>query len=118
SALSLGHAVAVGLGHRPWQVQLTALLVVALLVGEATAAAGPIAFIGLVAPFAARGWVGLDIRNSLWPSLLLGSCILRAADIISRRVVIPYELPVGVLTAFIGAPVLLAVVRRQRMPTL
>lgn len=118
SALSLGHAVAVGLGHRPWQVQLTALLVVALLVGEATAAAGPIAFIGLVAPFAARAWVGPDIRNSFWPSLLLGSCILLAADIISRLVVIPYELPVGVVTAFIGAPVLLAVVRRQRMPTL
>ncbi len=94
------------------------ILVVALLVGGATAIAGPIAFVGLVVPFAARALAGPDIRRSLWLCLLLGPLMVIIADVISRRLVAPSELPLGVLTALCGAPVLIAVVRRRRLPML
>ncbi|GED21487.1 siderophore ABC transporter permease [Halomonas halmophila] len=118
AALALGERMAAGLGHHPGRVRLLAILVVALLVGGATAIAGPIAFVGLVVPFAARALAGPDIRRSLWLCLLIGPLMILSADIISRLVVAPSELPLGVLTALCGAPVLVAVVRRRRLPTL
>ncbi|MCG7599219.1 iron ABC transporter permease [Halomonas sp. McH1-25] len=118
AALALGERVAVGLGHHPRLVRLLAIGVVALLVGAATAVAGPIAFIGLVVPFAARALAGPDIRRTLWLCLPLGPLVVIGADIVSRLVVQPSELPLGVLTALIGAPVLIWVVRSRRLPTL
>ncbi len=118
AALALGERVASGLGHHPGRVRLLVVLAVALMVGAATAVAGPIAFVGLVVPFAARALVGPDIRRALWICLPLGPLMVLAADIISRLVVAPSELPIGVLTALIGAPVLVAVVRARRLPTL
>lgn len=118
AAMALGERVAVGLGHHPQMVRLLAIAVVALLVGAATAIAGPIIFVGLVVPFAARALVGPDIRRTLWLCLPLGPLVVISADIVSRVVVQPSELPLGVLTALIGAPVLIAVVRSQRLPTL
>ncbi|TBU90014.1 FecCD family ABC transporter permease [Phytopseudomonas dryadis] len=118
SALALGEKMATGLGHHPALTRLGALLGVAVLVGTATAAAGPIAFVGLVVPFVARRLVGPDIRRTIGLSLLLGPSIILFADILSRLLVSPYELPIGVVTALIGAPVLIAVVRGHRMPTL
>lgn len=118
AALALGERVAVGLGHRPGLVRLLAILAVALLVGSATAVAGPIAFVGLVVPFAARALAGPDIRRTLWLCLPLGPLVVVVADVLSRLVVQPSELPLGVLTAMIGAPVLVAVVRARRLPTL
>ena len=118
AALALGERVAVGLGHHPRVVRMLAIIVVAMLVGAATAIAGPIAFVGLVVPFAARALAGPDIRRTLWLSLPLGPLVVISADIVSRLVVQPSELPLGVLTALIGAPVLIAVVRSQRLPTL
>lgn len=110
--------MAVGLGHHPQLTRLMALLAVAVLVGTATAVAGPIGFIGLVVPFLARRLVGPDIRRVLPLSLLLGPVVLLLADILSRLLVKPYELPIGVVTAFIGAPTLIWVVRQHRLPTL
>lgn len=118
AALALGERVASGLGHHPQLTRLGTLLAVAILVGTATAAAGPIAFIGLIVPYIARRLVGSDIRRTLGLSMLLGPCVLLLADVISRLLVSPYELPVGVVTAFVGAPILIAVVRNHRLPTL
>lgn len=118
SALALGERVASGLGHHPQLTRLGTLLAVSLLVGTATAAAGPIGFIGLIVPYIARRLVGSDIRRTLGLSMLLGPCVLLFADVISRLLVSPYELPVGVVTAFVGAPILIAVVRSHRLPTL
>lgn len=118
TALALGERVASGLGHHPGRVRLLVILAVALLVGAATALAGPIAFVGLVVPFAARALAGPDIRRTLWLCLPLGPLMVLVADIVSRLVVAPSELPIGVLTALLGAPVLVAVVRARRLPTL
>ncbi len=118
AALALGEALASSLGHRPERVRLGILTVVAILVGTANAAAGPIGFLGLIVPFMARRMAGSDIRQALWLSLLLGPLVLLGADIVSRLLVRPYELPIGVVTAFIGAPVLIATVRAQHKPIL
>ncbi len=106
------------MGHRPGLIRLLVIVAVALLVGAATATAGPIAFIGLVVPFAARALAGPDIRRTLWLCLPLGPLMVITADILARLLVAPSELPLGVLTALCGAPVLVAVVRARRMPTL
>lgn len=118
AALALGERVAVGLGHHPGVVRLIAIVIVALLVGATTAIAGPIAFVGLVVPFAARALAGPDIRRTLWLCLPIGPLVVIGADIVSRLVAQPSELSLGVLTALIGAPVLIMVVRSQRLPTL
>lgn len=118
ASLALGERVATGLGHRPWLVRLFVIISVALLVGSATAVAGPIAFVGLVVPYAARALAGPDIRRTLWLCLLLGPLMVIVADVVARLLAAPSELPLGVLTALCGAPVLVAVVRARRLPTL
>ncbi len=118
ASLALGERVAAGLGHHPQLIRLGALLAVAVLVGSATAAAGPIAFVGLIVPYLARRLVGPDIRRSFPLALLLGPSLLLLADTVSRLIVRPYELPIGVITALLGAPILIAVVRGQRIPRL
>ncbi|EHJ92703.1 FecCD family ABC transporter permease [Vreelandella boliviensis] len=118
AALALGERVASGLGHHPKLIRWLVVACVALLVGAATAIAGPIAFVGLVVPFVARAFAGPDIRRTLWFCLPIGPLMVLAADIISRVVVAPSELPLGVLTALCGAPVLIAVVRARRLPML
>jgi len=114
AALSVGEDLARGLGHRPRLVRLAAMLSVALLTGSATATCGPIAFVGLVVPFAARALVGPDIRRTLPLAALLGPMVLLLADILTRVAVRPSELPLGIVMAFVGAPILIAVVRSNR----
>jgi iron complex transport system permease protein len=118
AALALGEKVAMGLGHKPALTRLLAMFGVAVLVGIATAAAGPIIFAGLIVPYFARRLVGPDIRRALPIAMILGPAVLLLSDILSRLAVRPYELPIGVVTACIGAPVLIAVVRSQRLPRL
>ncbi|MBO1413371.1 iron ABC transporter permease [Streptomyces sp. FH025] len=118
TALSLGDDVATGLGHKPRRARALAVGAVALLVGAATAIAGPVSFVGLVVPFAARALVGPDLRRLLVVSALLGPAVVLLADVASRLVARPYEMPLGVMTALCGAPVLVAVVRSHRMPAL
>ena len=118
AAMSLGEKVAMGLGHRPAFTRILAMTGVAVLVGTATAAAGPIIFAGLIVPYFARRLVGPDVRRALPIAMLLGPVVLLLSDILSRIAVRPYELPIGVITACIGAPVLIAVVRSQRLPRL
>lgn len=118
AAMSLGEKVAMGLGHKPILTRILAMAGVAVLVGTATAAAGPIAFAGLIVPYFARRLVGPDVRRALPTAMLLGPSVLLLSDILSRLAVRPYELPIGVVTGCIGAPVLIAVVRSHRLPRL
>ncbi|SHO57554.1 FecCD family ABC transporter permease [Vibrio quintilis] len=118
AAMALGEKVAQGLGHRPKVIRFWIVLAVALLVGSATAVAGPLVFIGLVVPFLARAIVGADIRRTLLLCLPTGPALLLCADIFTRLIARPAEMPLGVLTAIVGAPVLLLIVRAKRLPTL
>ncbi len=118
ASLALGERVAIGLGYKPGRIRLIVVFSVALLVGAATAIAGPVIFVGLVVPFMARALIGVDIRRTLWLCVPLGPLVIISADVISRLIAQPAEMPLGVLTAMVGAPVLLAIVRSQRLPTL
>ncbi|MEU8122899.1 iron chelate uptake ABC transporter family permease subunit [Spirillospora sp. NPDC049024] len=113
NALGLGDDAGRALGSRPGGTRALAALAVVLLCGAATAAAGPIAFLGLAVPFAVRTAVGPDQRLVLPCSLLLAPVLLLGADIIGR-VVAPGELETGIVTAFLGAPLFAVMVRRGR----
>ena len=112
NALSLGDDIAIAQGSRPAVTKLAGVVAVTLLCGAATAAAGPIAFVGLMVPHALRSIVGPDQRWIMPLSLLAAPILMLAADILGR-VVVSAELPVGVVTAFLGAPVLIALTRRK-----
>lgn len=112
NALGLGDDVAVALGSRPAITRIVGLVAVTLLCGAATAVAGPLSFIGLLAPHALRSLVGPDHRWLVPLSIVGAAALMLAADILAR-VVTSAELPVGVVTAFIGAPVLVALARRK-----
>ena len=112
NSLSLGSDTATALGSKVARTQFIALLVITVLCGSATAVVGPIAFIGLMIPHMARWLVGADHRWSLPVTLLATPSLLLIADIIGRLIV-PGELRVSVVSAFIGAPVLIFLVRRK-----
>ncbi|MEO3747960.1 iron ABC transporter permease [Plantactinospora sp. B5E13] len=116
-ALALGDDVARGLGHRVGLVRLAGGVGAVLLIGAAVAAAGPIAFIGLAVPHLARALVGADHRWTLAVAALLGPILLLAADIVGRLVVPPGEVPAGIVTALLGAPLLVVLVRRAKVVT-
>lgn len=114
NALALGDDLAKGLGHRVGLSRALAAVAVVLLCGAATAMAGPIAFVGLAVPHAARLVFGADYRWLLPASALLGGVLLLVADVIGRLVARPSTIEVGVVVAVIGAPVLIALVRRTK----
>jgi iron complex transport system permease protein len=116
-ALALGDDVARGLGHRIGLVRLGGGIAAVLLTGAAVAAAGPVAFVGLAVPHLARALVGADHRWTLAVSALLGPALLLGADIVGRVVAPPGEIPAGIVTALIGAPLLAVLVRRARVVT-
>jgi iron complex transport system permease protein len=91
---------------------------ITLMCGAATAVAGPIVFVGLCVPHMARAIAGPDQRWVLAYSALLAPVLLLTADIIGRIVISPSELEVGIVTALIGAPVFIALVRRKRIAQL
>lgn len=111
--LSMGDETATALGSPVAQTQIIGLLIITLLCGSATAAVGPIAFIGLMVPHIARWLVGSDHRWLLPVALLMTPALLLMADIIGRLIV-PGELRVSIVSAFIGAPALIYLVRRHR----
>lgn len=113
-ALMMGEDVARSLGQRTMRVKVATGVVIVLLAGSSVAIAGPIGFVGLVAPHAARALVGFRLRWQAVYSGLLGAIVLLAADIGGRYVAMPKELPIGVMTALIGAPVFIALARRER----
>ena len=114
NALALGEAQAHLLGVAVERTKRQAVLVAALAVGAVTATTGIIGFIGLVAPHWVRLVAGPDHRIVLPGSALLGAALVVGADAVARTVVKPAELPLGVLTAFIGVPLFLAMLRQFR----
>jgi len=118
NALSLGDDVARSLGQRVGLARAFTALTVVLLCGAATAAAGPIGFIGLTIPHVARLITGPDYRWILPYSMLLAPILLLGADVIGRVVAQPTELQVGIMTAVIGAPFFIALVRRRKLAEL
>lgn len=114
-ALALGDDVARGIGIRVGRTRLVAGLGVILLTSTAVAAAGPIGFVGLVVPHAARALTGPRHGWLLPYAAVLGATLLVAADVVGRVVVRPGELQVGVVTAVVGAPVVLLLVRRAKL---
>ncbi|MBK1696607.1 FecCD family ABC transporter permease [Rhodovibrio salinarum] len=116
--LALGEEAAAGLGARVAWTRGGAALGAVLLSGATTAACGPIGFVGLVAPHFCRLLVGVDHRWLLPFSALTGAVLLIAADVLGRILARPSELDVGIVTAFVGAPVFIWIVRQRRVGTL
>lgn len=114
NAIAMGDDIAVGLGVPVRTIRVLTVVAVTLLAAGATAAAGPLLFIGLMVPHIARLLVGPDQRWILGYSLLLGPVLLLGSDVAGRLIMMPGEIPVGILTAFIGAPVLIALIRTRR----
>ncbi len=115
NALALGDDVARSLGARVGLSRIFAAVAVVLLVGGATAAAGPIGFVGLTVPHVARAITGPDYRWVLAYSAVLAPSLLLLADVLGRVVARPGEIQVGIVTAVIGAPVFIALVRRRTL---
>lgn len=115
NALALGDDLAAGLGEHVAASRAIAALAAILLCGATTAICGPIGFVGLVVPHLCRLLVGVDHRWILPFSALLGAILLLAADILGRVLARPGELDVGVVTAFVGAPVFIWIVRRHKV---
>ncbi|WP_426997360.1 FecCD family ABC transporter permease [Pseudarthrobacter sp. N5] len=114
NSLALGDDVARGLGQRVGLVRGVTALGIVLLCGSATALAGPIGFVGLVIPHAVRFLTGPDYRWILPFSLVLAPVLLLGADIIGRVVLLPSEVPAGIMTALVGAPVFVWLIRRGK----
>ena len=115
NGLALGEDVAIALGQRVRLTRAVMFVTVALLCGAATAACGPIVFIGLVVPHLARMLCGPDYRWILAYSLVLTPIVLLITDIIGRVVVSPSELQVGVVLGVLGAPAFVALVRYRNL---
>jgi iron complex transport system permease protein len=118
NTLSLGDDVARSLGQRVHLARGLSALSVVVLCGAATAAAGPIVFVGLTVPHVARAICGPDYRWILPWSLVLAPTLLLAADVIGRVIARPGEVQVGIVTAFLGAPFFIALVRRRKLADL
>lgn len=118
NALALGDEVSRALGANIARTRALGALGVTLLCGAAVAAAGPITFIGLTVPHVARAICGPDQRWVLPYSMVLAPILLLVADVVGRVVTRPGELQVAIVTAVIGAPVFIAIVRRRRIAQL
>ena len=118
NVMALGDDLARGLGRRAGLDRVVAGLAIVLLCGGATALAGPVVFVGLLAPHLARMLVGVDYSRVLPTSLALGAALVVLADTAGRVVLPPTEVQVGIMTAVVGVPVFLALVRRGRMGAL
>lgn len=118
NAIGLGEEAGRAVGAHPGRIRALGAVAVTLLCGAATAAAGPIVFLGLAVPHVARAVSGPDHRWAILYSLLLGPTALLVADVIGRVVERPGELEVGIVTAVVGAPAFIAIVRRRRIARL
>lgn len=113
-SLSLGADLGRSLGVRLRSTWLVGTGAILLLAGAATAAAGPIAFLGLAAPHTARLIVGPEHRRLLPLAMLLGALLLLCADVLGRLVAAPDEIGAGVMSALVGAPFFIALARRRK----
>lgn len=111
--LSLGEEVAIGLGEKTDLVRFLCILIVILLTGASVSVAGNIVFVGLIVPQIAKAIVGGDYKSIIPSSLILGATLLVYGDILARIINPPYETPIGCLTALIGVPMFLYLVRKD-----
>jgi iron complex transport system permease protein len=118
NALALGDQTATALGAHIGRTRVLGVIAVTLLCGAATAACGPIAFVGLAVPYAARLITGPDQRWVLPYTMVLAPILLIGSDVIGRLINEPEELQVGIVTSFVGAPVFVWLVRRRRVTKL
>ncbi|ADO71377.1 FecCD family ABC transporter permease [Stigmatella aurantiaca] len=114
NALLLGEANADHLGINVERVKWTLVALVALGVGAAVAVSGMIGFVGLVVPHLIRLWLGPNHRVLLPLSALLGAVLMVLADLVARTIVVPSELPIGIVTSLTGSPFFLYLLMRQR----
>lgn len=118
NSLALGDDVAAGLGERVGTTRLLSATGAITLCGAATAVAGPIAFVGLVVPHLCRLLIGIDHRWLLPLAAVVGATLLTAADVVGRVAARPEEIDVGIITALLGAPFFIYIVRRQKVRAL
>jgi iron complex transport system permease protein len=118
NALALGDDVSRALGANVARTRVLGALAITLLCGGATAAVGPVAFIGLTVPHVARAITGPDQRWVMPYCMVLAPILLLGADVIGRVIIAPGELQVAIVTALLGAPVFIAIVRRKRIAQL
>ncbi|OZF52048.1 FecCD family ABC transporter permease [Rhodococcus sp. 14-1411-2a] len=114
NAIALGDDLAQSLGANVIRTRIIGVVAVTLLAGAATAAAGPIGFVGLMIPHMVRWFVGPDQRWILVYTVVAAPGLLLLSDVVGRVVLRPGELQVGIVTAFVGAPVLILLVRRKK----
>ena len=112
NVIAMGDDAGKGLGQRTIAVKLLAGLITVVLAGASVSVAGPIGFIGIVVPHVARYMTGHDHRWLIPYSALLGAILLVLADVAARFILIPEEMPVGVMTALIGAPFFIYIARK------
>lgn len=110
--LQSGDDIAKGLGQRTMITKITLGLIIIILAGSSVAVAGSIGFIGLIVPHIAIQLVGTDYRWIIPYSAVLGAILLLLADMAARYVIMPLEMPIGVMTAFIGAPFFIYIARK------
>ncbi|KAA9085549.1 iron chelate uptake ABC transporter family permease subunit [Microbacterium radiodurans] len=118
NAVALGDDVARAQGANVRGIRIGVVAAVTLLAGAATALAGPISFVGLMVPHIVRWLFGNDQRVIVLGSAVLAPVIVLTADVIGRVLIAPAEVPVGIVTAFVGAPILIALARRRRASAL
>ncbi|MCA1223388.1 FecCD family ABC transporter permease [Streptomyces sp. 8L] len=118
NAMEMGDDTARALGAHPTRTRVLAMTAVTLLCGAATAACGPIVFVGLMVPHLVRSITGPDMRWTLPYAAVLAPVLLIGADVVGRVVARPAEVQVGIVTALIGGPVFIYLVRRRRMAKL
>jgi len=118
NAIALGDQLAAAMGAKVARIRIVGIVATTLLCGAATAVAGPIIFVGLVVPHVVRAFTGPDNRWILPFSMVAGAILVLASDVIGRVVLWPSELEVSVVTAVIGAPVFILIVRRRRLAQL
>lgn len=112
NVLAMGDDMTKGLGIKLGHLKIMIAVIVILLAGGSVAIAGPIGFIGIVIPHIARKMIGIDHRWLIPYSGLLGGILLLAADIAARYIIMPREVPVGVMTALIGTPFFIYIARK------
>jgi iron complex transport system permease protein len=112
--LSLGEEVAIGLGEKTNKVRFVSIIIVIFLTATSVSVAGNIVFVGLIVPQIARKIVGSDYKYIIPSSMILGSVLLVYSDILARMINPPYETPIGSLTALLGVPVFIYLVRKDR----
>ncbi|MFG2787477.1 FecCD family ABC transporter permease [Streptomyces sp. NPDC048419] len=114
NAVAMGDDTAKALGANLNRTRALSMLAATMLCGAATAACGPIAFVGLMVPHVVRSFTGPDLRWILPYAAILSPVLLLGADVLGRTVARPSELQVGIITAIIGGPVFIFLVRRRR----